>query len=179
MRTEHLLRLALFGLPLLFAPPMLRRQHQVDQALLTAARQYDLDWRLLRAVAMQESRMNPRARGAAGEIGMFQIMPITARHWAERTGNPVPTEEELFAVTLNARISAWYLRQGLNEFADREAPLPFALAFYNAGPSRIRAWARNVGEGEDLIPHIPFPSTRTYITNILATLQEPLPRITP
>lgn len=33
---------------------------------------------LLRAIAMQESGMDPTARGAAGEVGMFQIMPTTA-----------------------------------------------------------------------------------------------------
>jgi len=173
MRTEHLLRLALFGLPLLFGTLTLRHAHRIDAALIGAAAEERLDWRLLRAVAMQESRMNPRARGAAGEIGMFQIMPKTARHWAERTGNPVPAEEQLFAVGLNARISAWYLRQGLNEFAHRRDPLPFALAYYNAGPGRIRAWERNVAEDEDLIPHIPFPSTRSYVSNILNALRGP------
>lgn len=171
MRTEHLLRLALFGLPLLLGTLTLRHAHRIDTALLGAAAEENLDWRLLRAVAMQESRMNPRARGAAGEIGMFQILPNTARHWAERTGNSNPGEEELFAVNLNARISAWYLRQGLNEFAHRSDPLPFALAYYNAGPTRIRAWERNVPEGDDLLSYIPFPSTRTYVSNILQALR--------
>jgi len=173
MRTEHLLRIALFSLPLLIGSALLHRAHPVDRALLTASREHRVDWRLLRAVAIQESRMNPRARGAAGEIGMFQIMPNTARHWAERTENPVPTEAELFNVTLNARISAWYLRQGLDEFADRADPLPFALAYYNAGPSRIRAWAREVETPEELLAFIPFPSTRTYITRILDLYRNP------
>ncbi|MCC5845232.1 MAG: lytic transglycosylase domain-containing protein [Verrucomicrobia bacterium] len=173
MRTEHLLRIALFSLPLLIGTPVLRRAHQTDRALLTASREHRVDWRLLRAVAIQESRMNPRARGAAGEIGMFQIMPNTARHWAERTENPVPTEEELFNITLNARISAWYLRQGLDEFADREDPVPFALAYYNAGPSRIRAWAREVDTTEELLAFIPFPSTRAYVTRILQLYRNP------
>lgn len=173
MRTEHILRIALFSLPLLIGAPLLHRAHTVDRALLSASRDHRIDWRLLRAVAVQESRMNPRARGAAGEIGMFQIMPITARHWAEQTGNPVPTEEELFRVSLNAHISAWYLRQGLDEFADREDPVPFALAFYNAGPSRIRAWAREVDTPEELIAFIPFPSTRAYVTRVLELYRNP------
>lgn len=167
MRTEHLLRSALFSLPLLLGTLFLQRAHQMDQALLAASREHRVDWRLLRAVAIQESRMNPRARGAAGEIGMFQIMPNTAKHWAERTGNGIPTEDELFQVHLNARISAWYLRQGLDEFSERSDPVPFALAYYNAGPSRIRTWAREVESAEELIAYIPFPSTRTYITRIL------------
>jgi soluble lytic murein transglycosylase len=173
MRTEHLLRIVLFSLPLLIGSVLLHRAHPVDRALLTASREHRIDWRLLRAVAIQESRMNPRARGAAGEIGMFQIMPNTAKHWAERTQNPVPTEEALFNVTLNARISAWYLRQGLDEFADRADPVPFALAYYNAGPSRIRAWAGEVETSEELLAFIPFPSTRTYITRILDLYRNP------
>jgi len=181
MRTEHLLRMALFGLPLLLGTLALRHAHRTDAALLGAAAAESLDWRLLRAVAMQESRMNPRARGAAGEIGMFQIMPNTARHWAQRTGHPNPTEEELFAVRLNARISAWYLRQGLAEFAHRSDPLPFALAYYNAGPARIRAWESKMADDDELIPHIPFPSTRSYVTNILQALRgkDPLPTNSP
>jgi soluble lytic murein transglycosylase-like protein len=173
MRTEHLLRIALFSIPLLIGTPVLHRAHQTDRALLGAAHEHRIDWRLLRAVAIQESRMNPRARGAAGEIGMFQIMPNTARHWAERTGNPVPTEEELFRTALNARISAWYLREGLDEFADRDDPTAFALAFYNAGPSRIRRWANEVDTADELIAFIPFPTTRAYVTRILDLYRNP------
>lgn len=173
MRTEHIMRIALFSIPLLVVTPVLRHVHQTDRALLSAAREHRIDWRLLRAVAIHESRINPRARGAAGEIGMFQIMPNTARHWAQQTENPTPTEEELFNVALNARISAWYLRQGLDEFAERADPVPFALAYYNAGPTRIRAWAREVDTTEELLAYIPFPSTRTYVTRILELYRSP------
>ena len=149
-----------------------RRLEPQERAILRAAALFRLDPRLLVAVAMRESRMNPLARGAAGEIGMFQIMPITARHWAEVTGNPVPTEEDLFDVSRNAEISAWYLRRGLDTFAHRDNPLPFALAYYNAGPTRAREWERGVPEGEDFLPHIPFASTREYVRVILNALED-------
>ncbi|MCC5847315.1 MAG: transglycosylase SLT domain-containing protein [Verrucomicrobia bacterium] len=145
---------------------------ETDRGILRAAALYRLDPRLLVAVAMRESRMSQQARGAAGEIGMFQIMPNTARHWAQVTGNPVPTEPELFDVNLNAEISAWYLRRGLDAFAHRANPLPFALAYYNAGPSRAQAWERQTPENEqNILPYIPFASTREYVRVITEALQ--------
>lgn len=153
-----------------------RRLDFRERAILRAAVLYQLDPRLLVAVAMRESRMNPEARGAAGEIGMFQIMPITARHWAEVTGHQIPSEIELFDVYRNAEISAWYLRRGMDAFAHRANPLPFALAYYNAGPTRARQWDKDMGQmdmanGEDFLPHIPFASTREYVRVVMNELK--------
>lgn len=140
---------------------------RIERALLRAGRMHDIDWHLLRAVAMRETRMNPKAVGAAGEIGLFQIMPNTAKHWANETNHPVLTERQLFNVQNNARIAAWYLREGLNRFSDRENPLPYALAYYNAGPSRALRWAEELPAGVPFESFIPFASTRKYVTNIL------------
>lgn len=141
--------------------------HRIDRAMLRAGKKHRVDPLLLRAVAITESNLNPKAVGAAGEIGMFQIMPNTARHWAEKTGHTPPDTPQLFRVKLNAQISAWYLREGLDEFADREDPLPYALAYYNAGPSRVRAWVADPVPGIPFPESIPFPSTRAYVTKIL------------
>lgn len=139
---------------------------KTEQGILRASRLYHLDVKLLQAVAYQESRMNPDARGKAGEIGMFQIMPNTAKHWADVTGNPIPTEAQLFRVHTNAEIAAWYLRRGLNQFDHRADPLPFALAYYNAGPSRAIAWEKNLPAELAFHEYIPFPTTRKYVIEI-------------
>lgn len=146
------------------------RDHKMDEretAFSHAARLFQLDIRLLEAVARRETGMDPMARGAAGEIGLFQIMPNTALHWAQRTDNPVPSEEDLFNVGLNTHIAAWYLRQGLDRFAHREDPLPFALAYYNAGPGRAVRWERELPPGTPFESYIPFPGTRSYVRAIL------------
>ena len=153
--------------------PLTNKLDERERAMASAARQFNLNPGLLEAVAMRETGMDPRARGAAGEIGMFQIMPNTARHWAERTGNPMPTEEELFAVELNTRIAAWYLRQGLDRFAHQAEPLPYALAYYNAGPSRALQWERDLPEGESFTERIPYPGTKDYVKEILSRLRNP------
>jgi soluble lytic murein transglycosylase len=136
---------------------------------------HQVDVNLLLAVAYQESRMNPDARGAAGEIGMFQIMPNTAKHWAEVTGNAVPGERELFRVRTNAEIAAWYLRRGLDRFAHRADPLPFALAYYNAGPGRAVEWEQRLPDRMAFHEFIPFPSTRKYVMDITRRIEEGLP----
>lgn len=43
------------------------------------AKEYGVPTRLAHAVVQVESRYNPRARGAAGEVGLMQIKPATAR----------------------------------------------------------------------------------------------------
>jgi len=160
-------RVSVLSLLLLALTVAGRRVHRIDNAFWRSGREHAVDPLLLKAVAWQESRLRPDARGAAGEIGMMQIMPNTARHWAERTGQPVPDEKQLFRIRLNTSISAWYLRQGLDEFADTEDPLVYALAYYNAGPSRARAWRTQRPEEIPFTEFIPFPSTRRYVTNIL------------
>ncbi|MDF3131266.1 lytic transglycosylase domain-containing protein [Kiritimatiellaeota bacterium B1221] len=141
--------------------------HHVDRNIWKAGRKNGVDPLLLRAVGITESRLNPKAVGAAGEIGMFQIMPNTAKHWAQKTGHKVPTEKQLFKLRVNANISAWYLREGLDEFADKEDPTAYALAYYNAGPSRVRAWEDLQLPGIPFVEGIPFPGTRKYVTQIL------------
>jgi len=144
---------------------------RLDRVMVNAARAEGIDPLLLRSVAIQETNLNPRAEGAAGEIGLFQIMPNTAKHWAQRTENPVPTEADLFRPELNARISAWYLRQGLDEFAETDDPLAYALAYYNAGPSRARTWRKNLPEGVAFEDYIPFSSTRKYVKSVKSRLE--------
>ncbi|MDA3874134.1 MAG: transglycosylase SLT domain-containing protein [Kiritimatiellae bacterium] len=141
--------------------------HRIDRALWKAGQRHRIDPHLLRAVAMQESRMNPKAVGAAGEIGLLQIMPNTAKHWALTTNQPIPSEKELFRLRTNTEISAWYLRQGLDEFAHMDDPWPYALAYYNAGPGRVRSWIPQVPDGVAFADFIPFSTTRKYVKNIL------------
>ncbi len=171
MPTPHRFLMALCAVLLLGGSLMLRAHHRIDRAILAAARQQDLEPRLLLAVARKESRMRANARGAAGEIGLFQIMPGTARHWAEVHKRDAPDERRLFRPETNAEIAAWYLRRGLDRFAHRADPLPFALAYYNAGPSRAVVWDRDIPADADPLDHIPFPSTRAYVRDILADVR--------
>jgi soluble lytic murein transglycosylase-like protein len=78
---------------------------------------------LLVATAYEESRMNPRARSAAGAVGLLQVMPSTAR--ALRLDGDDPAA--------NVVAGARYLRELLDRFGSVE----LALSAYNAGPTAV------------------------------------------
>lgn len=140
--------------------------YRLERALVQASRSEGVSRQLLWAVAMQETRMRGDVTGAAGEIGLMQVMPSTAAQWAKEHDRNAPTGKQLFRPKLNARIGAWYLRKGLDEYADTEDPLAYALAYYNAGPTRVRKWKEELPPGIPFERYIPFPSTRKYVRQV-------------
>lgn len=96
------------------------------------------------AVARRESGYNQGARGAAGEVGVFQLMPGTA---GDLGVNPYDLSD-------NIRGGVSYLRQQFDRFGDWAT----ALAAYNAGPGRA---------------HNPPSSTRGYVADILGDWSGP------
>ena len=75
------------------------------------------------AVVWVESNFNANAVGAAGEIGLMQIKPSTAR---------LP-REALFDIVTNVCAGSSYLTDMYRQFGD----IRTALAAYNAGPGRV------------------------------------------
>lgn len=83
----------------------------------------DVPRSLLVATAYEESRMNPRARSAAGAVGLLQVMPSTARAYRLDGEDPAA----------NVVAGARYLRLLLDRFGSVE----LALSAYNAGPTAV------------------------------------------
>lgn len=101
----------------------LPRLNAYPTALLAASREYGLDHCLMLAQAEVESRFTPHAVGRAGEIGLYQILPNTARAlgWAP---------QDLYDPRVNTRVALVYLR----EILARRPSLREALGEYNGGP---------------------------------------------
>lgn len=93
-----------------------------QQMIIASANKYGVDPTLALAVAQQESGFNQNAKGAAGEIGVFQLMPNTA---SGLSVNPYDLESNIDG-------GIRYLKQQLTAFGGDPA---FALAAYNAGPN--------------------------------------------
>ncbi len=94
-----------------------------DQIRSTAT-VYGVSPELAIAVATRESGLNPNARGAAGEVGLFQLMPSTA---AGLGVNPYDLSQNIAGGVL-------YLRQMLSRY---NGDTRLALAAYNAGPGTV------------------------------------------
>lgn len=127
-------------------------QVQIVQIIQTEAQNVGLDPNIALQVAQIESGLNQNARGAAGEIGVFQLKLATA---ADLGVNPYNLNE-------NIQGGVRYLKQLLNQFGN----LPQALAAYNAGPGRV---SQASTAGSNWFSGIPA-TTRSYVNTILAAL---------
>jgi len=91
------------------------------------ANQYGLDWRLMVAMAYQESRFDPNAKSWTGAQGVFQLMPLTARELGF---------EELSEPEVGIHAGVKYVSQlfeRIDPSIDLKHRLRFAVAGYNAG----------------------------------------------
>lgn len=112
-----------------------------------AGAKYGIDYRVLEAVAKQESGFNPKARSSAGAMGMMQFMPGTAQSYGIDPWDPAQAIDG----------AARYLTNSLRAL---NGNLEFALASYNAGLGAVQK-----AHG---IPHI--TQTQNYVKSIMAML---------
>ncbi len=107
-----------------------------DYLIARHAKAEGFDWRLITAVAFEESRFNPTSLSSKGAYGLMQVRPIAA----EAVG-----ESEFHAPEDNVRTGVRYLRQLYSNYgqASGEDRLRLVLAAYNIGPGHLRD-AQNV-----------------------------------
>ena len=105
------------------------------------------DWRLLAAVAYNESSFNPYAVSPMGAMGLMQLMPSTARQFGV-TNAYDPEQSVKAAAKLFANLLVHYA-----SVPDPSERINFALAAYNAGPGHVddaRRLAKKHGKDQDV-----------------------------
>lgn len=142
------------------------------------AARHGLDWRRIKAQAMAESSMNPRAMSKVGAMGLMQFMGATWNEWGK--GDPMDPEASIEA---GCRYMA-HLYSCFGEIPDPEDRYRFALAAYNwgrANVNRVLAQARGCSFSEweargrppgpwqtwaHMAPYMPA-ETRAYVNKIM------------
>jgi membrane-bound lytic murein transglycosylase D len=116
-------------------------------------------------IAEVESSMNPAARSPAGAVGLFQLMPATARHLGLR---PEANTDERLDPLKNADAAARYLRHLHRRFRS----WPLTLAAYNAGEGRVSRLLRETGRAdfEAIRDRLPL-ETRMYVPRVIETVR--------
>ena len=114
-------------------------------------------------LAEVESSMNPRARSPSGALGLFQLMPDTAKRMGLRTS----LVDERTNPHKSARAAARYLRFLHGEFGS----WPLAIAAYNAGEGCVgRALKqRKAKTFEEVAPALPL-ETQMYVPKVMAVV---------
>ena len=143
------------------------RFHRFDGAIREAGEAHGVDPQLLWAIAWRESRFDPGALGKSGEVGLMQVTLQAAGEWAAAEGRAAPARHELLDPKTNTRAGAWYIARAIRRWSDRDDPLPFALAEYNAGRSSALRWASNTASSVDFWNRIGYPTTKRYVHDIL------------
>jgi membrane-bound lytic murein transglycosylase MltF len=126
--------------------------------------QYGFDWRLLLAMAYQESGLNHKKKSNKGAIGLMQVLPSTAADL--KIGI-----KDIHKLENNIHAAVKYLDFVRNRYFNEEDIRPrdqvrFSLAAYNAGPAKIRQ-ARKKAASMDLDPNRWFRNVELAVLRIV------------
>lgn len=129
------------------------------------SRERELDPFLLAGLIRQESEFDPKVVSRAGARGLTQIMPSTGRDIG-KTLKVAFTPAKLFQPEYNLQFGAYYFKLMTTRLDGNEVA---ALAAYNAGLTRARAWMKwgDFREPAEFIETIPLSETRTYVQAVL------------
>lgn len=129
------------------------------------AKKRQLDPDLVRALILQESYYNPRARSPVGATGLMQLMPPTAKEHAKKLGI-VFAASRLENPEVNVQIGTYHLRMLINLFRGN---IYLAIASYNAGQGNVMKWRRAAPRKpmDEFLESIPFQETRNYVKRVV------------
>ncbi len=150
-----------------------KREKRLMPLAEAAASRYGVNPALVKAVIWRESRWQPLAVGAKGEIGLMQITPGAVADWQRVNQKNTPIRAQLFQAEINIEIGTWYLAQAGKHWQNYRSKEILQLAEYNAGYGRVsKLWKPQHPEQEVTLEEISFPGTRDYIMQILIQKSE-------
>ncbi len=125
-------------------------QTHIETLITKAARTYNLEPALIKAVIKAESAFDPRAVSYKGAKGLMQLMPETAREM---------NVTDAFNPGENIAGGSRYLRYLLDRY---KGDMRLAVAAYNMGPERI-------GKNKSIPP---IRETRLYLKRVMEYYQD-------
>lgn len=147
-------------------PPVFRDQYQAE------AERYGVSALVLRSLTRQESGFNLRAVSTSNALGLMQMIPSTAAEVSKKLGLKIEIPDDMFRPEINIPLGSFYIAQMLDQF---QGSVPFALAAYNAGPTRVKIWADLRPEilqntDEVWFDELPWTETSFYVKAILRNI---------
>ncbi|MGC1870306.1 MAG: transglycosylase SLT domain-containing protein [Acidobacteriaceae bacterium] len=134
--------------------------------LQSDAQKQGLDPFLVASLIRQESEFNPSAISYANAWGLMQLLPRVGSALARQQHVRPYRTDFLLIPQVNLKLGTVYFRQLMDEFNGQPE---YALAAYNAGDDRVKAWLANgpYGSLPEFVESIPFTQTREYVEAIM------------
>jgi len=119
----------------------------------------------LQVIPVVESTYNPYALSHTGAVGLWQLMPATARSLGIRSGSHLDGRRAITASTSGAVNYLQQLHQRFNSW-------PLAIAAYNIGPNALaRRLKKHAWTQADSLERMPIPAaTRLYVQHIIGLI---------
>ncbi|MGO8719721.1 MAG: transglycosylase SLT domain-containing protein [Acidobacteriaceae bacterium] len=130
------------------------------------SQQQGLDPYLVASLIRQESEFNPTVISYANAWGLMQLLPRVGSELARKQHVRPYRTSFLLIPQVNLKLGTVYFRQLMDEFNGQPE---YALAAYNAGDDRVKAWLANgpYASLPEFVESIPFTQTREYVEAIL------------
>jgi soluble lytic murein transglycosylase len=144
------------------------REQSYNKLIEQVAAESGVDKFLIKAVVRRESGFDASVYGSRGEIGLMQVTEPAGRDWAGATGRHDFGRDLLWDKRMNLTVGTWYLARALRRWAEKDDPVPFALAEYNAGLGNVQRWLPSgaATTSEQFRNAITIPSVRKYIDTV-------------
>jgi|GEM_PF-2653071 len=151
-----------------------------DAAIRQAARRHlprGWDWRILKAMAYQESRLAPAATSPSGAVGLCQVLPANARSLGHSPAALTQPEANLDAGARLLR-QCWDAAAGLPDGPPDWERTRAAVAAYHAGSETVRVAREAAGPaGRRSWRAIRLQLAPGVRRHVEAVLDEALPRV--
>lgn len=134
--------------------------HPYQDIFYSVKAEVDFDPFLIMSLTKQESGFDAAAKSPAKAWGLMQLLPATAKHVAGKKPGDLKDPQN------NINLGVQYLSTLYRQLGTVE----YALAAYNAGPSRVFQWLKYEPTKNNILLFmdlIPFKETRSYVALIL------------
>jgi len=122
-----------------------------EEIVRVKAAKHKVSSALVHSIILHESNYNIYAVSPKGALGLMQLMPDTAKQY---------NVKNVFDPEDNIEGGIKYLKDLTKLYESEKNPTPLILAAYNAGQEAVKKYGGKIP---------PYPETRTYIKQVMAT----------
>lgn len=137
----------------------------LTDAIIRESSEFGFDPIFVFSIIKTESQFNPNARGTAGEIGLMQIKPDTAKWIADKFDVDWQGDGALYDPVYNVKIGVRYFSLLRSKFAKAAF---YYIPAYNMGPSNVRSLRRDLAS-ESEIRDVEFAYSKKVMANYKST----------